>query len=86
MTIFPRMGTALIDAVGVEKRSPSGSLLTVAKNKQLRLPGQCVVRDVNDHDVVSVDWIHSEVPLVGRLQEVAGLRNPNAAQIEEAFR
>lgn len=86
MTIFPVMGTALIDAVGVAKRSPSGSLLTVETHKRLRLPRQCLVRDVDGQDVVCIDWIHSDVPLVTRLQQVAGLRNPSAEEIEAALR
>jgi hypothetical protein len=44
MTVFPVMGTALIDAVGVGKRSPSGSLLTVASRNSARLPTGCLVR------------------------------------------
>jgi hypothetical protein len=42
MTLFPVMGTALIDAVAVAKRSPSGALLTVASSKHTRIPAECV--------------------------------------------
>jgi hypothetical protein len=86
MTIFPVMGTALIDAFGVAKRSPSGSLLTAAGNNRSRLPSECIVRDIGDRGVVSVDWVHSTVPLVTNLQDRAGLRSPSSAEIEAAFR
>jgi hypothetical protein len=86
MTIFPVMGTALIDAVGVARRSPSGSILTIAKQKISRLPEECVLRDVGNQDVTSIDWVHSELPLVPRLQSVCGLRTPTAREIEAAFR
>jgi hypothetical protein len=86
MTIFPVMGTALIDAVAVAQQSPSGSLLTTAADKRSRLPFGCVLRDSDDRRVVNIDWVHSSLPLVASLQERAGLRRPNSAVIEAAFR
>jgi hypothetical protein len=86
MTIFPVMGTALIDAVAVARQSPSGALLTVAADKRSRLPSGCVVRDVDDRRVASIDWVHSTLPLVARLQERARLQHPNSSEIETAFR
>jgi hypothetical protein len=86
MTIFPVMGTALIDAVGVAKRSPSGCLLTLESGKRSRLPAECVIREVEGGEVVSIDWIHSDLPLVDRLQQLAGLRSPSPEQIVAAFR
>ena len=85
MTIFPVMGTALINAVGVAKRSPSGSLLTIAKHKVSRLPEQCDLCNVDNPDIVSIDWIHSELPLVVRLQRTSGLRSPSSEVVEAAF-
>ena len=86
MTIFPVIGTALIDAFAVAKRSPSGSLLTVESRKRSRLPPECVIREIDGSNLVSVDWIHSTVPLVRRIQQRAGLRSPTAEQIVAAFR
>jgi len=85
MTLFPVMGTALINAFGIAKRAPSGSLLVLVAQNQRRLPVECIVQQVNGQDIVSVDWVHSEVPLVGRLQQQAGLRSPTADQVGEAF-
>jgi hypothetical protein len=85
MTLFPVMGTALIDAVGIAKRSPSGSLLAVAAINQSRLPTECILRTVDDQDIVSVDWVHSDVPLVTSLQQNAGLRRPPPDLIKKFF-
>jgi hypothetical protein len=85
MTLFPVMGTALIDAVGIAKRSPSGSLLTLSARNQHRLPTECIKRKVDDQDIVSVDWVHSDLPLVTSLQQKAGLRNPPPSLIKHFF-
>jgi len=80
------MGTALIDAVAVAKRSPSGSLLTMDARKRTRLPSECVIREINNQGVLSVDWVHSTLPLISYLQQQAGLRSPSPEQIEAVFR
>jgi len=85
MTLFPVMGTVLINAVGVAKRSPSGALLTVASSNRTRLPADCIVKEVADSPVLSIDWIHSHLSLVSQLQVYAGLRNPSVSEIEAAF-
>lgn len=86
MTVFPVMGTALIDAVSVAKRSPSGSLLTLASAKRSRLPAGCVVHEVEGGDVISIDWVHSSLPLVEHLQNQAELRRPGPEEIAAALR
>ena len=85
MTLFPVMGTALIDAVGVAKRSPSGSLLTTDSANQSRLPNNGVVTEPCDAGVISIDWVHADLPLIAELQQRAGLRKPSATAIERAF-
>jgi hypothetical protein len=85
MTLFPVMGTALIDAVGVEKRSPSGALLTTSSDNQSRMPSSCVMTELHGARVISIDWVHSDLPLVTALQKYAGLGKPSATAIERAF-
>jgi hypothetical protein len=85
MTLFPVMGTALIDAVAVAKRSPSGALLTVASSNNTRIPAECVFKVVPDAAVLSIDWVHSQLLLVSQIQAKTGLRCPTVAEIEEAF-
>lgn len=85
MTLFPVMGTALIDGVGIARRSPSGALLTLSAQNQHRLPTECIKRVVDEQDVVSVDWVHTDLPLVTSLQQKAGLRNPPPGLIKYFF-
>lgn len=85
MTPFPVMGTALIDAVGVARRSPSGALLTVSAENKRRLPIECALTDVEGAQVVSVDWVHSDFRLVTELQRRAGLRMPSPREISTAL-
>lgn len=48
MTLFPVMGTALINAVALAKVSPSGALLTLHEGAFDRLPSNCVVHKIAD--------------------------------------
>ena len=84
MTLFPIMGTALINAVALAKRSPSGALLTLAASEVGRLPSACTWQDAG-HGVASIDWVHSQIPLTSTLQREAGLFAPDAAMIASAF-
>jgi hypothetical protein len=85
MTIFPVMGTALINAVAVQKSSPSGSVLTVESNKRSRLPLGCSIKKTNDPGILSIDWIHSKLSLLDDIQEQAELHCPSPRQIEAEF-
>jgi len=84
MTLFPYMGTALIKSYSLAKQSPKGALLTLSKENWERLPSQCIMRKANP-DIISIDWVHSELPLVKKLQNTAGLSAPNAEQVKNAI-
>lgn len=84
MTLFPVMGTALINAVSVAKRSQPGALLTLAHGNWERLPSECIVRKA-DRDIISIDWIHSDLPLVSGLQRKAGLSASSPDQVRDAL-
>jgi hypothetical protein len=86
LTLFPVMGTALIRAVRLSENSPSGSLLLVNAALRARLPSGLMLQDVTEQSVVSIDWVHSELPLVQKIQAGAGLRSPSPSQLERAFR
>lgn len=60
MTLFPVMGTALIRAISVAKKCPSGPLLAVDIENRQRIPDGLIVHEVTSHDIIVVDWIHSE--------------------------
>ena len=85
MTVFPVMGTAMINAVAVEKRSPSGALLTLNASDGPRISSDCLVQDVAENDLVAIDWVNSSIPLVSELQATAGLRAPSAEAIKNHF-
>ena len=85
MTVFPVMGTALINAVAIAKRSPSGALLTLDESERTRLPPSCVVQSIPDRRLVSIDWVHDPTPLVAELQGKADLRMPTAEAMTREF-
>jgi hypothetical protein len=76
MTLFTVMGTALINAHRIAKDSPSGSLLTVACSNRDRLPAECIVKEVEGGNILSIDWVHSQLPLVSQIQDRANLKTP----------
>jgi hypothetical protein len=74
MTVFPVMGTALINAVCLEKRSPSGPLLTVAASNLDRLPGDVSTIKVSE-SVVAINWLRSGPTGLCDLQKAARLKS-----------
>jgi hypothetical protein len=85
MTLFPRMGTALINAVSVSKNSPSGSVLTLKAERGVSLPRNIIIRQCVHPDIVAVDWVHSESELIKDLQVLGKLRTPLSDQIATIF-
>jgi len=61
MTIFPVMGTALINAVGIDKRSPKGPLLTMPSKYKSRISESFLTKDVPGNEIISLDWVHTEL-------------------------
>jgi hypothetical protein len=74
MTVFPVMGTALINAVALEKRSPSGPLLTVAASNLDRLPGDVSTIKIGE-SLVAINWLRSGPTGLCDLQKAAGLKS-----------
>lgn len=85
MTLFPTMGTALIHAVALAKKSPSGALLTLSHEASSRLPGGCVVHEIADLKLISLDWVNSSFPLVSEIQAKSGLQAPTPAELKRHF-
>jgi|LGVF01.1.fsa_nt_gb hypothetical protein len=82
MTIFPVMGTALIHAVGIAKRSPKGSLLTITISSANNLSPDVLTSEIPGSDLLSVDWLHSSFPLAARIQKKAKLQGSDIKAIE----
>lgn len=85
MTLFTTMGTALIHAVDLTKKLPSGALLALSHEALSRLPNGCVVHDIAEQKLISLDWVHSSFPLVSEIQVKSGLQSPSPAELKEYF-
>ena len=85
MTIFPVMGTALIRAISVAKKCPSGPLLAVAAANKKRLPNDLIIHEVASHDVIVVDWVHSKNDLAKDIANKSHLKMQKAVIISEGL-
>lgn len=72
MTIIPVMGTALINAVSIDKRSPSGSLLTIDSSNKDRISAEFNMNKI-ENGLLSVNWIKGEQTLVNEISADSGL-------------
>ena len=81
MTIIPVMGTALINAISLDKRSPSGSLLTIDAANEGRLSKEFACRKI-ENGLVSINWLKGKQGLVSEICVDAGLSNPSEPERE----
>ena len=82
MTIFPVMGTALINAVGIDKRSPKGPLLTMPSSYKDRLSSIFIVSDIPETELVAIDWVHTDYDRLTEIREKAYLTYPIPENLE----
>lgn len=85
MTVLPVMGTALIRAFGIAKRSPSGSLVTMSSELAARVP-EGLKASILDGGLVAVDWIHARTEELERIQQTLGLSVLSIGDWERALR
>jgi hypothetical protein len=75
MTIAPVMGKGMINAYGLSKEAPSGSLLLVETKNINRLPRIFeVVSNINNEELSAINWIKGEHDEFAQIMSVAGLR------------
>jgi hypothetical protein len=86
MTLFPVMGTALIRAISVAKKCPSGPLLALATENQHRIPDELVVHEVASEGIIIIDWIHSENELARDIASKSQLNWPDALTVSAQLR
>lgn len=86
MTLFPVMGTALIRAIAVSKKCPSGPLLAVIAADRQRLPDGLIILEVPSQDIVVVDWLHSENELAKDIAKKSQLNWPDTSIISDQLR
>lgn len=82
MTIFPVMGTALINAVGIDKRSPKGPLLSMAASYKERLSDCFMISDIRETELIAIDWVHTDFDELTNIREKAFLKYPNPENLE----
>jgi hypothetical protein len=85
MTLIPVMGTALINAVSVDKRSPSGSLLTIDSGNAGRL-SECFEKREIENGLVSINWLRGDQSLVSDISGAAKLSNPPEIERESMLK
>jgi len=77
MTLFPVMGTALIRAISVAKKCPSGPLLAVDSENRHRLPDGLIIHEVPSEGLIVVDWLHSKNELAKDIANKSQLKRPD---------
>ncbi len=78
MTIFPVMGSALINSYKLSQKRPRGALLVVDSSLRSDLPAAVDVE--TKADVLAVDWVHSQDEMIGEIATLAGLHAPSPAR------
>jgi hypothetical protein len=73
MTVSPVLGSALINAVKVQKRSPTGPLLTISREHASRLSAIPSHLVMSDSDPMVINWLRGEPPGLASLQAASGL-------------
>jgi hypothetical protein len=82
MTIFPVMGTAIINTHRLLAQA-HGAVILLPKSHAASLePG---IRSTAVGDIVFVDWLASDSPAIATAKEVLGLTRVGAAQLTELF-
>jgi len=86
MTVFPVMGTALINAFKLLHRPStlSGALLLLRREDIVRLPEG--VPSTVEGDSCYIDWIHAGYEHLEQLHDMAGIHRPPPGVMEEILR
>jgi hypothetical protein len=86
MTISPVMGTALINAVSINKRSPKGPLLITSSDYKDRLSSIFIVNEIPEDKLISLDWVHTECNELIDIHKKADLEYPSSENLEKSIR
>ena len=80
MTLSSVMGTAFIRAYQLHKKIPSGPFLIMSECHRSRVPPTLSVKTVQGN-ILSINWIESQTPLLTKIQDQAGLPNPRPCEL-----
>lgn len=84
LTIFPVMGTALINAHRLASRAPSGSLLAVDRALLGILPPGILLTK-EEADFAVVDWVHTRTYVMEDILSKSGLKLPTPRELERSL-
>lgn len=82
MTIFPVMGSALINSHRLEKTEPKGSLVVVQSDLIGEIPAEYSATQVGAEDTVVVDWIGAENDFLSEAAARAGIAMPTTDELK----
>lgn len=82
MTIFPTMGTALINAVTIDKTSPKGPLFIAPKSYVKRIPQHFITHEIEGTTNIAIDWVHAESELIEDIAFKSLLKYPSSSNLE----
>ena len=77
-----RLGSALINAAGLQKKAPRGPLLTIHSSKSSRLGPFVPFMPIRGTEITSIDWVHMDSDLLTSLQKTASLDAPSPDELE----
>lgn len=82
MTVFPVMGTALINAHRLATRRPRGARLAVDTALMTQPQGGVLVSHT-ETDLIVVDWVHTRTSAIEEIVAQTNIRLPSAAELQE---
>ncbi len=85
LLITPVMGSALIAAVGVDKKAPRGPLLTMEADNVRRLGSGVATHSIANGKLAAIDWVHLESASLAKIQTKAHLATPDQDGLEAAL-
>jgi hypothetical protein len=86
MTIFPVMGTALINSIGLDKRAPKGPMLILPATFRERLSSNILSHNIEDTSNIAIDWIHTDGDLINEIKTKDKLQFPIPNNLESLLK
>jgi len=86
MTLTPVMGSALINAVGIDKKGPKGPLLLAAKDFSSRVGDEIKYKETEDSgQLIAIDWVNSRSTLATEITKTSNLAAPSIDMLQTSF-
>jgi len=82
MTLFPVMGTALINSHRLATRRPRGARLAVDA-AMMAQPQDGVVVSYTENDLIVVDWLHTRTGVMDEVIAKTSIHLPSTAELQE---